>query len=195
MIALVSPTDEITILNSGPGSWRLEVPGTTITVSPVVAGWGYEGWRILDVEPFTPPEGKVITGGPFYNLADGIVVETYSVVDPPAPAQITNENYGYARFGYTSSDGVVIKDQSQRIGGVTRMSTGRYRVRDLNEGSVELVVRSLLVRDPSTSPINWHVSATTTLYVEIRLFKWSGGAFAAFDPAEVIVELDKVVLQ
>lgn len=195
MIALVSPTDEITIITREAGAWRLEIPETTITVSPVFVGWEFGGWRVLDVTPFDPPDGKVTTGGPTYSLGDGVVVETYDVVDAPDPAAFTNENYGYARFGYVQGEGVIIKELSQKVGGVTRIAAGRYRVRDATNTCIELVVRSLLSRDPSTTPVHIHVFATTTTYVEVRAFKWNGTTFAAFDPSEIVVEFDKVVLQ
>ena len=195
MIALISPDDEITILASGPGVWRLEVPDTSITVSPVESGWSHGGWRILDVIPFQAPDGKIRIGAPSYTIDGDAVVETYDYDDPPAPTERLEPHYGYVRFGYVAGDGIVVREMSHNVGGVTRVATGRYRIRDGAENGVELVGRAVTPRDSSTTPIHTHVSAVTPEFVEVRCFRWNGSSFVATDPAEIVVEFDKVVMQ
>lgn len=113
----------------------------------------------------------------------------------PQPVQVLLPHYGYARFGWASGTGLVIKELSQNIGGVTRLSAGRYRISDVDPNGIELVLRDITPRDASTTPIHAHATVGTTNYVELRCFKWNGTTFAAVDPAEVFIEIDKVVMQ
>lgn len=159
--------------------------GEPVGFRAVRPGWDLASGETFTVEQADAPDGYVLA-------ADGVSIEP----GPPAePAPTLLPHYAYARFGWTSGTGLLVKDLSENIGGVTRVATGRYRVNDIAPDGVELVLRAVTPRDASTTPIEAHATAATASYVEFRCFRWNGTTFAAVDPVEIVVEIDKVVLQ
>lgn len=53
-----------------------------LCVSPPTAGWQHGDWRIMEVEKFIQPDGKVRVGEPSYEIDGDKLIETYDVADP-----------------------------------------------------------------------------------------------------------------
>lgn len=62
---------------------RVDLPDGS-QLSPVILGWENDDCAVVEVTPFTVPEGKQIAGQASYTLTAGKLVETFPVEDIPA---------------------------------------------------------------------------------------------------------------
>jgi hypothetical protein len=84
-VALIqtNPPTIIAVYDAVPNPLR---PPGADPVSGAQVGWSKQGFALVAVAPFVPPNGQVITGNPSYSIdANGNVTQTYATIPTPAP--------------------------------------------------------------------------------------------------------------
>lgn len=142
---------------------------------------------------WTPPAGHdvIADDAAVINIGGTLVDDVYTpaeTVPVPGPAPVRRvEQIGIVRFT-VSANVISATADSIAIGGVQRISAGRYRIFYETPDTDVALLPSVSVRD--AADVRARVTARTATYVEIRTVSSAG---AAVDVAEVIVTLDKVI--
>ena len=122
MIALVDLAGEVLrVFSGGPEvAVRVNLPDGS-QISPIILGWTDGRFAVLEVEPFTVPEGKRITGSASYAIDGDTVLETYEVEDITVPGPADYQPSAVRMIHNVGSNSSWSQKSSSSCGGLSLM--------------------------------------------------------------------------